>query len=147
MNKKAYSYFALVPIFISMFFIGFVYNALEPELEKALRQLDNEMVCPPEFSKEGYEICISPKSGIIVTGKLNEDLKISIDSSENTCLINKGTYDNNEICTLESLYEAKKLYITGATISSSVSGKKLLSYTKSGQYVRLLRIAKVIPKI
>jgi len=135
---------------IVMFLIGAViwtiaFNEVEPLIEEVLLELDNSVVCPPEFSSEDYNICISAKGEIILNGILNEDLELKTEGND-FCTIQKGAYNNQQICILKDLHETKNLYLTGMSVSKITTGKKLLSYTKSGKYIKMLKFVKYIPK-
>lgn len=126
-NKKGVAHIAIgsiLTIIVTFLLWQIVFNEVEPLIEDALIQLDNSMVCPPEFSTSDYEICISPKGEIIANGFLNEDLDLKLDSSNEICMIKNGNYENEQICVLKDLHEAKNLYLTGMSISKITSGKK-----------------------
>ncbi|HUW43713.1 MAG TPA: hypothetical protein VMV95_01990 [Bacillota bacterium] len=147
MNKKAN--IAIVPILSALFlfwFWGMVFDEVEPVIEDALLQLDNSVVCPPEFASQEYEICIAPRGEVIVNGVLNQDLNLKIDSVIDVCLIKQGTYNKEQVCILKDLGNAKNIYLTGLSVSKLTSGKKLLSYTKKGKYIKFFRLVKYIPK-
>jgi len=148
-NKKAVAHLAIGSFLTLIFYLivwQIVFEEVEPLIEEALLELDDSMVCPPEFSSADYEICISPKGEIVVNGILNEDLDLKLDSSNEICIIKKGNYENEQTCMMKDLQEAKNLYLTGMSFSKVTNGKKLLSYTKSGKYLRLLKFVKYLPK-
>ena len=130
MNKKAIAQITISSIIMAifMFFIwDMVFEEVEPIIEDTLIQLDDSVICPPEFSSSGYEVCMGAKGEIVVNGIFNEDLDLSLDSSEEICIIKKGYYENKQVCMLKDIRDAKNVYLTGISISKITSGKKLLS--------------------
>lgn len=75
---------AIIYVIFQLWATGLVIDAMseafEPELEKALNQLDQQIVCLPEISSENYEICINNLGKVLIDGDLEQSLQISTGS-------------------------------------------------------------------
>jgi hypothetical protein len=137
----------IITFLFQMWATGLIIDTIGPELEDTLNQLDDKMICPPELSTRDYSICIGKKGEVIVNGNINSPLSINLGDSI-SCSIPLGKYDNNQLCTLNGLWKSEKLYIIGIGLfnKKTVQITKLLSYTKSGSYLKILKLIKYIPK-
>jgi len=119
---------------MGIIFYFFVWNqiatALEPEIEKALAQLDDKIVCPPELGKEGYEICLDAKGNVLVNGTIRNQLSLSTDLSEN-CNINEGKYEFGIACKFDKLGTAKTITLYEKGIKITIGSEKILYYSSS----------------
>ncbi len=121
-----------------------IFNAVEPEITGALIKLEGNMICPPELSEENFDICFSSNGEVIVNGNLKKEIILELE--ENVCKIPIGDYENVNICNFENLWSSQKLYITGMGLfKKTLSTNKIISYAKTGEYIKLLRIVKKLP--
>lgn len=156
MNKKGrariiifgMSLTALIYLGFQMWATGLVIDAISPELENALRQLDDKMICPPELSTSDYTICMGKNGEVIVNGLIKKDLMLQLDATADVCSIKSGNYNFEQLCVLANLWKAEKVYIAGAGIFSkkTIKMSKIISYTQSGKYLRALKLLKYLPK-
>lgn len=119
---------------IGFIFYFFVWNqiatALEPEMEKALAQLDDKIVCPPELGKEGYELCLDAKGNVLVNGIIKDKLSLSTDLSEN-CNIGQGEYNYNIVCKFDNLGNTKTITLSEKGLKFTIGSEKILYYSSS----------------
>ncbi len=47
---------AIILVLFRLWAMGLIFDAMEPELEKALNQLNEKVVCIPEASSQNHEI-------------------------------------------------------------------------------------------
>ena len=156
MNNKGYAKLvlfgipvgALIILGFQMWATGLVIDAISPELENMLRQLDDKMICPPELSTSDYSVCLGKNGEVVVNGILNKDLAIQLDENQNICSIKAGVYNSEQLCVLNDIWRAEKMYVAGMGFfnKKTIQVSKLISYTKSGQYLRALKILKYLPK-
>ncbi|MEK6855948.1 MAG: hypothetical protein AABX66_02195 [Nanoarchaeota archaeon] len=99
---------AIILLLFRLWATGLVINALEPELEKALNSLGENVVCPPEFSNKDYQFCISGKGDVILNGETEGIITIYLDSNKGFCTIKSGSYDHKKICVLDKINEANE---------------------------------------
>jgi hypothetical protein len=140
---------ALIYFGFQMWATGLVIDAISPELENALRQLDDNVICPPELSNSDYTICIGKNGEIIVNGLIKRDLTLQLDSPQDICSIKSSTYNFEQLCTLENIWKAEKLFLAGVGLfktTKTIQMSKIISYTKSGKYLRALKLLKYLPK-
>lgn len=139
---------ALVVFGVRMYFIDLAFEAIEPGIEDILRQLEDKAICPPEFTSSDYKVCIGKNGEILVDGIINKEITLELDGGA-SCPIPIGSYQEQQICSLESFWRAEKAYLVGLGLfqKKSVQVSQLIKYTKAGKYISALRLAKNIPKI
>ncbi len=149
MNKKGYA--AIIGIIVSLIFgfvvYGLIFDAIEPEITGALIKLEGNMICPPELSQGDFNICFSAEGEVIANGNFEKDIQIEVNGQ--ICPIISGKYESVNVCKLEKLWEAEKMYVGGMGIlgtTKTVKISTMISYMKSGKYIRLLKFVKYIPK-
>jgi len=141
MNKGGYarlviggiSIGAIILLAFRLWATGLVIDKMEPELEKALNQLDEKIVCIPEASSPNHEVCIGGLREIIVNGNIEKSLIIKTDSGD-FCNINAGHYEHITLCTLKNLEKAKQIYIEGSDFN-----KKVIETTQIISYINNLQ--------
>ena len=127
---------AIIFLLFRLWATGLVIDALEPEFEKALSQLNDDIVCIPEASSQGVEICISNIGDVIVDGKFDKLITISTDYNE-ICNINSGAYEYKTICTLKNIDKAKNVYLDGLqTQRTIIEATKIIGYINTLQNLR-----------
>lgn len=157
MNKKGYAKIAIfgIPIAVIAIFLfrmwatGLVIDAISPELENTLRQLDDKMICPPELSSSDYSMCIGKNGEIIVDGFVKRDLTLQLDNTQDICLIKSSNYNSEQLCVLGNIWKVEKISVIGVGLfktTDTVKVSKIISYTKSGKYIRALKLIKYLPK-
>lgn len=110
-----------------------ILEQIEPEFEKALNQLNEQIVCIPEASSQDHDICINNLGEVIVNGNLAKSISISTDAGD-FCNINSGVYTYNNVCTLNNLNKANQVYINGLQAQ-----KTIIEITKITGYINNLQ--------
>jgi len=135
---------AIIYFLFQIWATGMVIGALEPALTEAMINLEGNMICPDEFSKEEYEICFGAKGEVVVNGLIKKEISLKLDEGTEICSIKIGEYDNSQICTINDIWRGNKIYATGIGLFNKKTLKisKLVSYAKTGQYLKILKIAR-----
>lgn len=86
-----------------------VYGTLQPELQKAVMELGDAIVCPPELKNENFEICINKYGEVITTGKVDETISLEVNSNEkaDSCVIHVGEYLDKKTCRIDDFHIAE----------------------------------------
>jgi len=150
MNKKGFvqiTLSAIVLVLFQMWVVGLMFNAIEPEIEKMLLELNDNALCPPELNSSNYQICFGKQGEVFVEGIIKKAITIEPDEGI-PCYINEGKYNGEKICTIDDFWKTDKLYIKGLGMFNKKTIKiaTLLSYTKSGRYIKALKLLSKIPK-
>jgi hypothetical protein len=166
MNKKGYAKLVIlgVPVTVILVFLfrlwvaNEVYDAVQPELQKAFIQLGDAIVCPPELKNENFEICINKEGDIITTGKVDDVVSLEIDSSgrTNSCIINIGEYLDKKTCRIDdfNLLENFEAHYSYKATTLILNSKNLELYIFNQKNIKipikkwngLWRITRYIPK-
>jgi len=127
---------AIIYLIFQIWAGSLIINALEPELNKMLDDLNEKAICPPEFNSESYGVCFNGKGEVILTGNVIEGFSIETDSGD-SLYVSSGKYDSSIIGNLNELNKANKLILTGKSIqTSSISSLQLIKYSKDISYLR-----------
>ncbi len=149
---------ALIVFLFQMWVADQVIDATLPAVENALAQLDDLIVCPPEFTMENYEVCVSGEGDVIANGVIHEILTLNLDSEirNEVCSMYAGQYYDKKICRFTSLGDLGTftLILKGTSVSKSLSSKSIESYIASNKFVKipvkqwkgLVKVIKYIPK-
>lgn len=140
---------ALIYFGFQFFATGLIIDAISPELENALKQLDDKMICPPELSDSNYKLCIGKNGEIIVDGFVKKDLTLQLDNPQDICSIKSDNYNFEQLCVLNNIWKSEEISLIGAGLFKStktIQMSKIISYTKSGKYIRALKLIKYLPK-
>lgn len=140
---KIFTFGGLIAIFIFIIrlsmisYVGDVISEqIEPELEKVLNQLNDKIICIPEASSQGVEICINNVGKVIVNGNFEKLITISTDFND-FCNIKSGSYDYQTICILKNINKANKIYLEGLeTKKTIIESTKILGYINTLQNLR-----------
>ena len=133
---------------IALNYIGdVILDEVEPQLEKLLDELDKNIICPPEFANENYDVCFNGKGEVIVNGKLGENLELK-SAGNSLCLINQGEYIHQGVCQIGSLDKMTSLSLSGS-ITTSLDKSRLIFYLKNVAYLKkpirgLLGLGKIV---
>jgi hypothetical protein len=137
MNKKGNALIiAGIPVGVIILIIFEIWTwnqiatALEPEMEKAISQLDDKIVCPPELGKEGYELCLDAKGNVLINGIIKNQLSLSTDLSEN-CNIKEGRYNYDIVCKFDKLGNTKTITLNDKGIKFAIGSEKILYYSST----------------
>src|SRR3989344_6691159 len=124
MNKKGVARLVIfgVPIAVIIIFLvrllaaNQVYDALQPELQKALMDLGDAIVCPPELKNENFEICINKDGEVITTGKVDEVVSLEVNSNgkADSCTIHIGDYLDKKTCQIDDFHFVENFEISYA---------------------------------
>lgn len=108
MNKTGATQLAIFGIPIAVIFVflirlwaaNMIYDAIEPELQNAIMELGENVVCPPELENQNFNICISGDGEVIVNGKVDESISLEINSNgiKQSCVIHIGDYIDKKTC-------------------------------------------------
>jgi hypothetical protein len=127
---------AIILLLFRLWATGLVIDAIEPEFEKALDSLGENVVCPPDFNSQLYDVCFNGKGNVIVTGKVSKSFSIETDSGDKL-VVNPGDYDGSIVGTINNLEKASSLLITGQNIGSvSLSSLQLIKYSEDLLYLK-----------
>ncbi len=167
MNKQAAAQLVMFGIPVTVLIIaGFrlwalneVVEAVQPDLEKALLELDDSVVCPPEFSTAEAQVCISGKGEVVVHGNITDSTTFDLQAEDTTrrCIINVGEYEDEVKCQFSGLHELEdfNLLVRDSTgVSAVVNSANIQRYIFSNKYIKIpvkqwrwfWRVTKYVPK-
>ena len=127
---------AIILLLFRFWATNLVIDALEPEFEKVLNQLNEKVVCIPEASSQNHEICINNLGEVIINGNLEKPISISTDSGD-FCNINSGQYNYDNICILNNLNKASQIYVDGMQAQKTIiEAAKIAGYINNLQNLK-----------
>ena len=128
MNKKGAAHIvifgasvtAIIIFLVRLWAATEVYDALQPELQKALMELGDAIVCPTELKNENFEICVNKDGDVITTGKVDETISLEVNSNgkADSCVIHIGEYLDKKTCRIDDFQIAENFemsYVYKAT--------------------------------
>ena len=166
MNKKGVARLVIfgVPIAVIIIFLirlwaaNKVYDELQPELQKAVMEFGDAIVCPPELKNENFEICINKDGEVITTGKIDEVISLEVNSNgkADSCTIHVGEYLDKKTCQINDFhivenfemsyaYKATTLKMNSKNIEFYIFNQKNLKIPVK-QWNGIWRVTRYIPK-
>jgi len=166
MNKKGAAHIAIFGVSVTVIMIFLVrlwaanevYDAVQPELQKALMDLGDAIVCPTELKNENFEICINKEGDVITTGKVDETISLEVNSNgeADSCIIYIGEYLDKKTCRIDDFHIAENFEMSyvykAATLKANTKNLEFYIFNQKNLKIPVKswngfwKVTKYIPK-
>ncbi|GEM_PF-6283663 len=132
---------AIIIFIFQMWTANMVFDAVQPELQKALMELGDSVVCPPELENPNFNICIRGDGEVVVNGKVDDTITIELDSSgtKQSCIIHIGDYIDKRTCRFDDFHVVDNFYLlyNYKATTFKLNSKNFEAYIFANQYIKI----------